>query len=66
MADPNHDRHAELKEWYDADFDPNALNVLAIQQHLSDLAKRWSGSKQRRNSLERRRPLTPRSLFSSM
>jgi hypothetical protein len=48
MADPNHDRHAELKDWYDADFDPNAVDVPAIQQHLSDLAKRWSGRRSKR------------------
>ena len=48
MADPNHPRHAELKEWYDADFDPNAVNVPAIQRQLTDLAKRWSRSKAKR------------------
>jgi len=48
LADPNHDRHAELKEWYDGDFDPNAVDVPAIQRHLSALAKRWSGRKPKR------------------
>jgi Plasmid pRiA4b ORF-3-like protein len=48
MADPNHPRHAELKDWYDADFDPNAVNVPTIQLQLTDLAKRWSRSKPKR------------------
>ena len=47
MADPNHDRHAEFTDWYDADFDPNAVDVPAIQQQLSVLAKRWSKRKPR-------------------
>ena len=45
MADPKHERHAELKEWYNADFDPNAVDSLRIQRQLTDLAKRWSGRK---------------------
>ena len=48
MADPNHPRHAELNECYDTDFDPNAVNVPAIQRQLTDLAKRWSRSKPKR------------------
>lgn len=42
IADPDHERHGELTEWYDAGFDPNAVNVPAIQRQLATLAKRWS------------------------
>jgi Plasmid pRiA4b ORF-3-like protein len=42
LADPQHERHAEFIERYDADFDPNAVNVLAIQRQLTELAQRWS------------------------
>jgi Plasmid pRiA4b ORF-3-like protein len=48
IADRNHPRHAELKEWYDADFDPNAVDATAIQRQLTDLGKRWSGRKSKR------------------
>jgi pRiA4b ORF-3-like protein len=51
IADPNHDRHDELSEWYAADFDPNAVDVLAIRRHLANLAKRWSRSKPKRNKI---------------
>ena len=51
IADPHHDRHDELSEWYAADFDPNAVNVLAIRRHLANLAKRWSRSKPKRNEI---------------
>jgi len=49
MADPKHERHAELKEWYDADFDPNAVDAPRIQRQLTDLGKRWSGGKAKRS-----------------
>jgi hypothetical protein len=48
IADPDHERHEELTEWYDADFDPNAVNAEVIQQQLASLAKRWSCSKPKR------------------
>jgi Plasmid pRiA4b ORF-3-like protein len=48
MVDPNHERHKELTEFYDADFDPNALDVIAIQRRVADLAKGWSRSKPKR------------------
>jgi hypothetical protein len=49
IADPDHDRHDELSEWYTADFDPNAVDVLAIRRQLANLAKRWSRSKPKRS-----------------
>jgi len=49
MADPQHERHAEFKERYDAGFDPNAINLSNIQRQLSELARRWSRSKPKRS-----------------
>jgi pRiA4b ORF-3-like protein len=42
IADPKHERHAEFKECYDTDFDPNAVDLLVIQRRLTELAQRWS------------------------
>ena len=42
IADPDHERHSELTEWYDASFDPNAVDMQAIQERLAKLAKSWS------------------------
>jgi Plasmid pRiA4b ORF-3-like protein len=42
IADPKHERHAEFRECYDTDFDPNAVNLLVIQRRLTELAQRWS------------------------
>ncbi|MFA5951869.1 MAG: plasmid pRiA4b ORF-3 family protein [Hyphomicrobium sp.] len=42
IADPNHERHAEITEWYDADFDPESVDTAAIKRELAALAKRWS------------------------
>ena len=42
IADPKHERYAELTEWHDPDFDPAAVEPKAIAAALSVLAKRWS------------------------
>jgi Plasmid pRiA4b ORF-3-like protein len=51
IADPAHERHAEFKEWHDLDFDPNVVNVIAIQRRLTDLARRWSRSKPKQRKI---------------
>ncbi len=38
IADPQHERHAEIREWLDEDFDPTAVDVAAIDQALTALA----------------------------
>ena len=48
IADLDHERHDELTEWCDADFDPNDVNLVAIQERLGKLAKSWSRSKPKR------------------
>jgi hypothetical protein len=50
IADPRHERHTVFKEFYDADFDPNAVNLLLIQRQLADLARRWSRTPKRAKS----------------
>lgn len=47
IADPNHERHDELTEWYDSEFDPAVVDVPTIEAKLSVLAKRWSPRKQK-------------------
>jgi hypothetical protein len=43
LADPNHERHAEMAEWWDAErLDPAFINIPAIEDELSKLARRWS------------------------
>ena len=41
MADPAHERHAELCEWFGATFDPHAIDLGEIQQELFKLGKKW-------------------------
>jgi hypothetical protein len=40
IADPNHERHAELTEWSGGDFDPNDLAIEDINAALAGLVKR--------------------------
>jgi hypothetical protein len=42
INDPKHKRHAELKEWFADDFDPNAVDVAWLADEVAALAKRWS------------------------
>ena len=45
IADPQHERHAELRDLYDQDFDPNVVDLQAIEQQLANLAEHWPRSK---------------------
>ena len=49
IADPDHERHDELTEWCDPDFDPAAVNAEAIKRQLAILAKGRSRSKPKRS-----------------
>ena len=40
LADPSHERHAEMIEWGGPDFDPKAIDEAAIQKQLNRLAPR--------------------------
>ena len=42
IRDPNHERHAEVKEWIPEDFDPAVVDTERLEANLADLAKRWS------------------------
>jgi hypothetical protein len=52
MADPKHERHAEMVAWRGPDFDPKVVDVAAIERELTQLGKRWS----RRASRSVRKP----------
>src|SRR5215470_3620157 len=40
IADPKHERHAELLEWCGGDFDPQQFNVNEINRRIASLAPR--------------------------
>ena len=42
IRDPDHDRHAEFKEWIAGEFDPNAADADRLGKQVAQLAKRWS------------------------
>src|SRR6266446_8395189 len=51
IADPNHERHRELKEWFADDFNPHVLDVDWLAEDVAALAERWS----RQPAVKRRR-----------
>jgi hypothetical protein len=51
IRDPKHERHAELKEWIEDDFDPNIVDTDRLAGQLDALAKQWS----RRPATKRKR-----------
>ena len=42
IADPGHERHAEITEWHSGDFDPNEIDIEAITEGIEALARKWS------------------------
>jgi hypothetical protein len=42
IDDPEHERHAEFKEWVAEDFDPNDVQTDRLTADVAALAKRWS------------------------
>jgi hypothetical protein len=42
ISDPKHERHAELMEWIEGDFDPNVVDSKALAEEVTAVAKRWS------------------------
>jgi hypothetical protein len=49
MADPEHERHAEMVEWRGPDFDPNAVDEAAIQR--GSIGSRRAATQNLRKSL---------------
>ena len=45
LADPNHDRHEELREWIGDDFDPQAFSVENVNRMLSPARRRSKASR---------------------
>ncbi len=45
MTDPKHPEHEHLKEWYGADFDPNAPATDELKLEVHKLAKKWKPRK---------------------
>lgn len=42
IADPGHERHRELKEWFADDFNPDVVDVQQLAEAVAELAQRWS------------------------
>jgi hypothetical protein len=42
IADPSHERHRELKEWFADDFNPHVVDIDWLSEDVTDLAQRWS------------------------
>jgi hypothetical protein len=42
IHEPEHERHAELKDWIEDDFDPSAADTQALADAVATLARRWS------------------------
>ena len=51
IADPSHERHNELKEWFADDFNPHVIDVDWLSQDVAELAQRWA----RQPAVKRRR-----------
>ncbi len=52
IADPKHERHAELSDWIGDDFDPKTVDTDRLAEELAALAKQWS----RKPATRRARP----------
>jgi hypothetical protein len=42
IANPEHESHAEMKEWVGEDFDPKVVDVEALAASVAALAKAWA------------------------
>src|SRR6202166_425320 len=42
IADPSHERHRELKEWFAHDFIPHVVDIDWLPEDFTDLPQRWS------------------------
>ena len=42
IADPSHERHRELKEWFADDFNPHVVDVDWLSEDVAELAQRWA------------------------
>lgn len=42
LADTGHERHAEMREWLGAEFDPNTFDAAPRKDEVAALAKLWS------------------------
>ncbi len=42
LADPDHENHAEMKQWIGDDYEPNAVNTHRLGADVEALAKKWT------------------------
>lgn len=49
LADPAHERHAELVEWWGSeDYDPHKVNFAELNKAVDDLAAKWARKSRRK------------------
>lgn len=48
LADPKHEEHEELSEWIGDDFDPELVDIDAINAELAGLARHWNRAPRKR------------------
>ena len=49
LADPAHERHAEIHEWWGgSDYDPAAANFSQLNKAVDDLAAKWARKARRK------------------
>ena len=51
IRDPKHERHAEMTEWIENDFNPDLVDIERLTEAVSMLAKQWS----RKPAIKRKR-----------
>ena len=58
IADPNHERRAEFKEFFGTHFDPNAVDIKSIEESLEAIAQVWR-PKAQSNARNAAKPTAP-------
>ena len=48
IADPDHENHDDMTEWYGDDFDPQDVPLDGLKADVADLAARWNRKPGRR------------------
>jgi len=50
MADPRHERHTEMLDWYGESFDPETVDPAEIDRVLQKTARSWTRVKEARTT----------------
>ncbi len=50
IADPDHEQHDDIKEWYEGDFDPEDVPVDRLKAAVASLATSWNRTPRKRKT----------------